>query len=122
MHRRPFALASLYAALFATALLPTAAPAQAALDEVMAKKLTGKVVGVTRGAKEDQELTKIAPSNSNANSRPVSGNGSVRVFRPPAKIAPMRSRSRSSSRADIATSVAGCRTDVSPTQRCVSRF
>ena len=37
MHRRPFALASLYAALFATALLPTAPHAQAALDEVMAK-------------------------------------------------------------------------------------
>ena len=39
MHRRPFALASLCAALYASALLPMAAHAQAALDEVMAKKL-----------------------------------------------------------------------------------
>ena len=39
MHCRPFALASLCAALYASALLPMAAHAQAALDEVMAKKL-----------------------------------------------------------------------------------
>ena len=39
MHRRPFALASLCAALYASALLPMAAHAQAALDEVMVKKL-----------------------------------------------------------------------------------